>query len=116
MIPSLNFPLYVTKEAYSFFNGVKGHGCFLVCLKTSCPLAMNDTNWENTKLIETIWQKKAYKLKVCKINVYKLNITTLFKHAFWRKAITISTIWLITIRITYKLVECYDNKYKMKTV
>ena len=62
MIPLVNFPLYVTKEAYSSFNGVKGHGCFLVCLKTSCPLAM--------KLFE---ERKAYKLNVCKMNVYKID-------------------------------------------
>ncbi len=63
MIPLLNFPLYVIKEVYSFFNGVKGYGCFLVCLKTSYPLAMKYTNWENTKLIDTIWGKKSIQIE-----------------------------------------------------
>ncbi len=62
MIPLVNFPLYVTKEAYSLFNGVKGHSCFLVCLKTSCPLAMKQ-----------FAAKNAYKLNDHKMNAYKID-------------------------------------------
>ncbi len=68
MTPLVNFPLYVTKEAYSFFNGVKGHGCFLVCLKTSCPLAMKQ-----------FAKRKAYKLNQCKLDKYKIDKYNLSK-------------------------------------